>query len=134
MSYIYTVKPIKEATQIAIKLGHFDVEENGNISIYGIFRENWPAGVSVKSTKRITDSDIYNVGKIHFTIPVSYFTETEEADEADEANEVPEFITGLYDAMTASCGNNRSEKCPLNIVGDCTIFTNFIRDKWDIEK
>ena len=119
MSYIYTVKPIKEATEIAIKHGKFEVEENGNISIYGILKENWPAGVTVKSAERKTEGSIYNVGKLNLIVPLFFFTETEEKAE----KEAPEFIKGLYDAMTQSCGLVSCEDCPLNFVSrhaDCS--------------
>lgn len=126
--YIYTVKPIKEAIKIAIQHDmHYSVDEDGHLTIYGIDAEKWPAGVSIKSPERIKDHSIYNVGPHGYAVALEFFTETTE-------KEVPEFIKGLYDAMTAGCGNIRCEKCPLDIMGDCTIFTQFIRDKWGIGK
>ena len=129
MNYIYTVKPIKEATEIAIKHGHFEVEENGNITIYGIFKENWPAGVRVKSTKRITDGLIYNVGKINFSIPVIYFTET---NEKEKENDTPDFIKNLYKAIRSDCAGVDCRKCPLSLTSpiDCDQLADWLEKRY----
>lgn len=114
MSYIYTVKPLKEAIEIAIKCNYHDIEENGNITIYGIHKENWPAGVSVKSTERIIGGPIRKVGKLGFSIPLIFFTETEEKEEKEE-KDVPEFIKNLYTAIKAACPGVKCDKCPLSL-------------------
>jgi len=111
MKYIYTVKPLKEAIEIAIKCNYYDIDENGDIVIYGIYKVNWPAGVSVKSTARIIHGSIRKVGKLGFSIPLIFFTETKEKEEKD----VPKFIKNLYTAITAACPGVKCDKCPLSL-------------------
>ena len=126
MSYIYTVKPIQEAIKIAVKHDDFTVGVDGKTSVFGVDVPYWPAGVQIRSAKPINTGYI-KVGKSGFSLALRYFTETEEKEP------VPEFIKGLYEAMIASCAGVHCEKCPLNITGDCTSVTQFIRDEWGIE-
>lgn len=128
MSYIYTVKPLKEATEIAIKLHRFTVEKNGDISICGILREHWPAGVIVKTNERITGGNIEYVGALGLTIPVIFFTETVAAPNA------PKFIIDLYKALSESCHDVSCGDCPLYLIDEpCGDIIGDMRNKWGFE-
>lgn len=126
MSYIYTVKPYKECIKIAVESDDFYILSDGSIAIHAIRFTNWPEGEEIRTKERQTGTGSLRTGT-GLWVPLRYFTETEE-------KPVPEFIKGLYDAMSASCDNIRCERCPLDITGDCTIFTKFIRDNWSIEE
>lgn len=78
MSYIYTVKPLKEAIKIAIEANQLVVNDDGTMSIFGIYGELWPAGIEVKCTARIVGDTFNNIGPYGFTVPLIYFTETKE--------------------------------------------------------
>lgn len=126
--YIYTVKPLREAIKIAVEHDRLEVDDSGEVRIYGIFLKNWPAEVQIKSKERITDRSIQNVGEFGFSIPLQCFTETEE-------KTVPEFIKGLYDAMTENCGNVNCEDCPLHLVNKhtdltCSEMISWTKKRW----
>lgn len=126
MSYIYRVKPFKECIKIAVESDDLHICPGGRVTIHAIGFPNWPEGEVVRTKERQTSSIKTKTG---LWVPLRYFTEVQHLEP-----EAPEFIKGLYDAMSASCGNIRCEKCPLDITGDCKIFTKFIRDNWSIEE
>ena len=115
MSYIYTVKPIKEAIKIATQYNDFEINNSGETSIYGVDTTRWPGGVKIKSAERITTGYI-KIEENGYALPTRYFT-IEECDVVA----VPEFIRNLYEAIRKPCAYVSCFKCPLNYVSvaDC---------------
>lgn len=130
MSYIYTVKPLKEAIKIAIEADQLTTGADGTVKIYGINSENWPDGEKVTRPERLK-KEYRSIVINGYWVPQCYFTETEEAPAVPEHDQ-PEFIVNLYKAFSARCDGIKCADCPMSLLPDCSSFTKFITNKWGI--
>lgn len=130
MSYIYTVKPLKEAIKIAIEADQLTTDTDGTVKIYGINSENWPAGVELVRSERIKKENRSIVVGLFF-IPQRYLDETE------EEPEVPEFIQKLSTVLREDCTRIPCKKCPLYFLNgrvDCSNAIDFIKAEWGVKE